>query len=176
MTVDQRQAQDQTHHATHERCVEAWLAAESARAAMAPVGASGNAAATAGGTDRTGTLLLVGLRAMWDRARPSLGDVTLGAIFRRAIETARRRYPALCALELHVTDHGSVEMSNQSAPRVDLTAGVSFLLVELLRVIARLSADALTPALHAALSDARLDDSRWLDPTAPGEQRERVET
>jgi hypothetical protein len=108
-------------------------------------------------------LLFAGLRALWDRARPAIGEVTLGALFRRSIETATRRYPELAPLGLRVTDSGSLAMSNQSAPRVDLTAGMTFLLVEVLRVLARLSAGALTAALHAALSSAPAVDPTQTD-------------
>lgn len=132
----------------HQRHVEGWLAAQR--------GSSSSG-------ERLGLVLLVGLRALWDRARPVLGDVTLAAIFRRAVDTAQRRHPELNALGIRITDRGTVEMSNQSAPRVDLTGGVTFLLVEVLRVVARLSAGALTQPLHIALADATVDDERWRD-------------
>lgn len=136
----------------HQRHVDAWLAAQRG--------------SSSGAGERLGLVLLVGLRALWDRARPVLGDVTLGAIFRRALDTAQRRHPELSALGVRITDRGTVEMSNQAAPRVDLSAGVAFLLVEVLRVVARLSAGALTQPLHVALSDATVDDERWRDAVA----------
>jgi hypothetical protein len=132
----------------HERCVAAWLARHDGRSTP---------------SERIDTVLLVGLRALWERARPVLGEVTLGAIFRRAIETAQRRHPELNALGIRIAERGSVEMSTPTAPRLDLTAGTTFLLVEVLRVISRLSAGALTRPLHVALSDASVDDAQRLD-------------
>lgn len=141
----------------HQRHVDAWLAAQRGSASGVSRGPPG---------ERLGLVLLVGLRALWDRARPVLGDVTLGAIFRRALDAAQRRHPELSALGVRITDRGTVEMSNQAAPRVDLTGGITFLLVELLRVVARLSAGALTQPLHIALADASVDDERWRDATS----------
>lgn len=130
---------------THRRCVESWLAER-----------VGSECAS----DRTAPALIVGVGAVWDRARPALGEVTLGAIFRRAIETGARRHAALAALGLRITDSGDLIMSNLPAPRAELREGVTFLLAELLRVLALLSGGALTLALHAALTNATLDAPR----------------
>lgn len=143
---------DPKHH-EHCHCVETWLAAQR--------GGPGH--------ERLGAALLVGLRALWDRARPTIGEVTLGAIFRRAIDTAVRRHPELAPLGLRITDRDSIEMSSLSAPRVDLSGGAVFLLVEVLRVLARLSAGALTSALHVALTDATVDGNRFGSVAAPTE-------
>jgi hypothetical protein len=130
----------------HERCVDAWLAARFAHDDE--------------GDDLT-TLLRVGLRALWDRARPSLGEVTLAAIFQRAIHTAERQHRELEQLGLRVTDRGAIEL-NASAPRTDLHDAVSCVLVEVLRALSRLTADGLTQGLHAALASATGDEPRAL--------------
>jgi hypothetical protein len=131
----------------HEQCVRTWLDAR-------------------GGSDadnaRVTKLLLVGIRALWDRARPSLGEVTLAAIVQRAIHTSERRHPELAQLGLRVNERGLMEIATPTAPRADLRNGVVDALVEILRVIASLTANALTPALHAALSSTTTDEPRAL--------------
>lgn len=131
----------------HERCVEAWLAAR------------GTSDADDG---RMTNLLLAGLRALWDRARPSLGEVTLTAILQRAIHTAERRHNELAQLGLRVNERGAITITNTAAPRVELRAAVSAALVEVLRALARVTAEGLTPALHAALSSTTIDEPRAL--------------
>jgi hypothetical protein len=131
----------------HEQCVGTWLDARGGRDAD-------NARMT--------KLLLVGLRAFWDRARPSLGEVTLAAIVQRAIHGAERRHPELAQLGLRVSERGVIEIATPSAPRANLRNGVVGALVEVLSVIASLTANALTPALHAALSSTTIDEPRAL--------------
>ncbi|GAC1536273.1 MAG: hypothetical protein NVS3B10_28920 [Polyangiales bacterium] len=127
------------HIEVHEKRVQAWLEARGAQ--------------QADNTRRT-DLLLVGLHAIWERARPSLGDVTLAAIVQRAIHTAERRHADLAQLGLRVTDGGTIGVTNPPPPRADLAPGATYLLVELLHVLGDLTAGALTPALHAALAAA----------------------
>jgi len=127
------------HMRLHEQCVEAWLEARGARSAD---------------NTRMTELLLAGLHAIWERARPSLGDVTLAAIVQRAIHTAERRHEELAQLGLRATDGGTIGVTNPLAPRVDLNGAVTYVLVEILQVLGGLTAGALTPALHAALASA----------------------
>ena len=137
-----------TETGRHERCVDAWLAARLAR-----------------GNEDEGeltTLLRGGIRALWDRARPSLGEVTLAAIFQRAIRTAERRHRELEQLGLRVNDRGAIELTRTSAPRVALHDAVACVLVEVLRALSRLTADGLTQALHAALTAAAGEEPRAL--------------
>ena len=103
-------------------------------------------------------LLQLGLRALWDRAEPSLGGITLAAIVQRAIHTAERSHEELVPLGLHVTERGAVEIASPSVPRVDLTQGVASVLSEVLRALGSLTANALTPGLHAALQNANAND------------------
>jgi hypothetical protein len=121
------------------RCVDAWLTSRDARN-------TDNAALSA--------LLLAGLRAIWQRARPSLGDVTLTAIVQRAIHTCERRHAELAQIGLRVADAETIELTNPPPPRVDLAPAVTCVLVEVLHVLGELTAGALTPALHAALASA----------------------
>ena len=130
----------------HERSVDAWLSARTTR----------------GDESELTTLLLGGLRAVWDRARPSLGGVTLAAIFQRSIRTAERRHRELEQLGLRVSDRGLFELTSASAPRVVLRDAVACVIAEVLRAVSRLTADGLTPALHAALASATGEDPRDL--------------
>ena len=127
------------HTKLHEQCVNAWLEARDARNAD---------------NERMTELLLAGLHAIWERARPSLGDVTLAAIVQRAIHTAEHRHEALAQLGLRVTDGRTIGVTSPLEPRVDLSDAVTYVLVEVLRVLGGLTAGALTPALHAAIASA----------------------
>jgi hypothetical protein len=137
-----------TETGRHERCVNAWLAARFVHDDHPE--------------DQPTALLLVGLRALWERARPSLGEVTLAAIFQRAIHTAERRHHELEQLGLRVTDRGTIEVTSNSAPRVDLRDAVASVLVEVLRAVSHATADGLTAPLHAALTSATGEEHRAL--------------
>jgi hypothetical protein len=132
---------------THERCVSGWLDGRAGRDAD---------------NSRITKLLLVGLRAVWDRARPSLGEVTLAAIVQRAVHSAERRHPELAELGLRICERGVIEIATPSAPRLALRDAAVGALVEVLRAIATLTANALTPALHAALSSTTIEEPRAL--------------
>lgn len=134
-----RGAFEMTDMTLHERCVTAWLESRGARQADAT---------------RMTELLLAGLQAILERARPSLGDVTVAAIVQRAVHTAERRHRELAQLGLRVTDGATIGITSSLAPRVELRAAVAFVLTEVLQVLGGLTADALTPALHAALAAA----------------------
>jgi hypothetical protein len=131
----------------HQQCVSSWLEARGARDAD---------------NTRITKLLLIGLRAIWDRARPSLGEVTLAAIVQRAIHTAEQRHPELAQLGLRVSERGVIDVATPSAPRVDLHDAVTAALVELMSTISRLTADALSAALRAALSSTTIEEPRAL--------------
>jgi hypothetical protein len=128
----------------HERCVDAWMRSR--------VGSADN--------DYAVELLLIGLRALWERAEPSLGEVTLTAIVQRAIHTAERRHDELRQLGLHVSERGAIEVTDPLPPRAELGGAVSCVLVEVLRALGSLTAGALTPALHASLAMASGDELR----------------
>lgn len=137
----------------HEKCVDAWLRSRGRR-----------------DSDNTGAvkLLLVGLRALWDRAQPSLGEVTLAAIFQRAIHTAERRHEELAQLGLRVNERGAIDITSPTVPRVDLGDAVACVLVEILRVLDSLTAGALTPGLHATLAVPNGDELRRVERNANG--------
>jgi hypothetical protein len=137
----------------HERCVDAWMRSR-----------AGNA-----DNDHAVELLLIGLRALWERAEPSLGEVTLTAIFQRAIHTAERRHEELVQLGLHVSERGVIDVAHPLPPRAELGGAVSCVLVEILRTLGSLTAGALTPALHASLAMASGDELHRIDRGSNGD-------
>jgi hypothetical protein len=146
----------------HEQHVDRWLLSCRGRAPGEPMG----------------SVLLVALRALWSRARPTVGEVTLGAVFRRVLETATLRHPELGPLGLRVaaaSGPSEISIAVTSSP-ADLTLAARFLLVEVLRVVARLTAGALTPALHAALDDAGVRASDPAEGRGPATPRQGAPT
>lgn len=93
---------------------------------------------------------------VWARARVTLGDVTLGAIGDRVIYTAAERFPMLECLSLVANGLDCTGLRRQAAPEnaEELRQAMRFVLVEFLSVLGDLTAEVLTPALHAALSNA----------------------
>ena len=91
--------------------------------------------------------------AIWRRAHRTLGDVTLTAIVDRVLYLARERFPMLGSLEVGETGlrSGALRGANVAA-HPDLLDGMRFALVELLTVLGSLTAEILSPALHAELA------------------------
>lgn len=92
--------------------------------------------------------------AIWRRAQITLGDVTLMAIVRRVLHRASETYPIFTAI--HVSTAG-INRDDLALPlgkmnQAQREAAIHFVLVDLLTVIGTLTADILTPALHAALN------------------------
>jgi hypothetical protein len=104
---------------------------------------------------RTALLLAYerGFGAVWERARLTLGDVTLMAIGDRVLHDGIQQYPLLSALRLEPTGISCEDLAHEveAIDANELDAAFTFLLVELLTVLGRLTAEVLTPALHAAL-------------------------
>jgi hypothetical protein len=95
-----------------------------------------------------------GFLRMWERAQPTLGEVTLGAIVERVLYTATERFPFLAALGIR---NGSVDFTDlragiDSVPPDEIALAALFVMVEFLTVLGHLTAEILTPSLHAELS------------------------
>jgi hypothetical protein len=121
----------------HKACVEAWMAR---RAKSLP-------------PERMIQAFEQGFGALWRRAHQTLGDVTLTAIVDRVLHNATQRYPILAALRLEPTGlqwQGARDVV-ASTQRDDVEHGVRFILVEFLTVLGNLTANILTPSLHAEL-------------------------
>lgn len=91
---------------------------------------------------------------IWRRARITLGEVTLTAIFNRVLHNATEQFPELSALKVASDGINCRELERRldGLERPALAEGLRYVLVELLTVIGSLTADILTPALHEALS------------------------
>jgi hypothetical protein len=97
-----------------------------------------------------------GFGAVWERARLTLGDVTLMAIGDRVLHDGVQQYSLLSALRLEPTGISCEDLAHdvEAIDARELDTAIMFLLVELLTVLGRLTAEVLTPALHAALDAA----------------------
>lgn len=123
----------------HVACVEGWLE----RAGENP------------SADQLAGLFQQAFAALWKRAHRTLGEVTLTAIADRVLYTVAEQYPAFAALEL---EDGQLQSPGRddwpgSQSREELVEAIRFVLVEFLTVLGSLTADILTPALHAELSN-----------------------
>ena len=92
--------------------------------------------------------------ALWGRAHRTLGDVTLTAIVDRALYTATESHPVLSPLEVDVSGlrFDGLRAGAGTVDRDQLARGIRFVLVEFLTVLGNLTAEILTPSLHAALA------------------------
>ena len=98
--------------------------------------------------------------ALWRRSTLTLGEVTLFAIVERVVHTATERYPFLASVEVDSSGLHCRDLASREGLLFDqLSAAIHFVLVELLALIGNLTAQILTPALHAELSKdvVRLD-------------------
>jgi hypothetical protein len=121
----------------HEACVDKWMD-ECAASTL-------NAAQMLSLFERA-------MGVLWDRARQTLGNVTLAAIVDRVLHTATERIPLLVALRLEENALHWDELRARARDENEVARGMRFVLVEFLTVLGNLTADILTPALHADLS------------------------
>lgn len=96
------------------------------------------------------------LSALWQRAYRTLGEVTLGAIVSRVLHDVAQDFPLVSALQV---GPGGFRVHERTSGDLDhLDDAIERTLIELLTVIGNLTADILTPGLHAALSSVSLAD------------------
>jgi hypothetical protein len=129
-----------TERSAHARAVDAWVAHVS--------------------RDGPGTDLLARFEAafdaLWNRARVTLGEITLAAVTRRVLADAVEAFPAF---ESVLVDENGLHCD---AARAELralddavfTEAARLVLATWLSVLGNLTADILTPSLHAALAAA----------------------
>ena len=113
-------------------------------------------------SDQLAQLFEEAIGVLWRRASPTLGEVTLAAIADRVLYNAAEQFPVFDALKLSAGGVDGAEF-RERAGRLsgrELTEGVPFVLVEFLTVIGNLTADILTPVLHAELSRVTKDSSQ----------------
>jgi len=100
-------------------------------------------------------LFRAAIEVLWGRTVTTLGSVTLIAIAERVLSTAAGRYSFLSVI--NPRPNGDARWKQQvrdrlaMVPRPELVEGLRFAFVELLTVIGRLTAEILSPDLHAAL-------------------------
>ena len=104
-------------------------------------------------------LLDAALATLWKRTQLTLGDVTISAIVDRVLHIAAERFPILSPLAVELTGVQFQGLSARAAsvPTEEMVAALRLVLTELLTIIANLTADVLTPALHAELAKVALD-------------------
>jgi len=121
----------------HAACVDGWLE-EAARGLTPPA---------------LRRLLEVAFGVLWMRTMTTLGEVTLTAIGERVLYTAAERFPVLASFQVVPTR--GIELRGAEGqgppPEAELREGMRFLLVELLTVLGTLTAEILSPELHAQL-------------------------
>jgi len=93
--------------------------------------------------------------ALWQRAVVTLGEVTLTAIIDRVLHTAMEQHAWLGSLEVDASGLRCEALRSQPGLRRDeVSAAIHLVLVEFLTVLGNLTAEILTPALHAELANA----------------------
>lgn len=142
-----------TQKADHSACVDAWML-------------------RAGASDLPAAKLVLAFEeacdALWQRALVTLGEVTMDALFERVLSTAAEQFPFLASVEVHAAGLDAERLREQATtlPRAQMVLATRFVLLELLTVVGNLTAEILSPALHAALSKVPVDAGRPL-PAAP---------
>jgi hypothetical protein len=136
----------------HSRCVNTWIA-RVVDGAPAP---------------RVIEAFEAAFGALWQRAHLTLGEVTLAAIVNRVLCSAENQFRFLATLTVDETklDCEQLRVTAPTLPHEQLVDGIRFVLVELITVVGNLTADILTPALHAELCNATSERTQPL----PGER------
>lgn len=132
-----------TDRARHAACVDAWLEGS--------------------GKDLSSEVLLrlfeAALSALWGRTATTLGEVTLTAIADRVLNNASERFPLFSSLKVEPAGgipFRELRKAIRSAHDAELVDGIRFVLVDFLTVLGSLTAQILTPELHAELSNVAL--------------------
>jgi hypothetical protein len=122
----------------HAACVAAWL-----ERAGDGLGAEGLL-----------ELLERACEALWTRLRPTLGDVTLGAIADRVVHDAAERFAPFASIEVAATGlrFEALRARAGGLRAGELEAAIRDVLTDFLRVLGHLTAEVVTPAMHATLS------------------------
>jgi hypothetical protein len=94
------------------------------------------------------------LGALWAATKTTLGEVTLTAIAERVVFNTAEKFPRFSVLEVEPANGIQVRELRQQIGSVgssQLREGFRFVLVEFLTVLGNLTAEVLTPELHAEL-------------------------
>lgn len=131
-------SEDETSHAA---CVRAWMEA------------------TARGLSPEAKVVLFerALGALWARASRTLGEVTLGAIVDRVLHDVRAECPLMSVSEVDTNGVRLGDLRDRNDIE-GLDEAMRLTLVRWLTVVGNLTAEILTPGLHATLSAVSLPD------------------
>ena len=135
----------------HQQTVDAWLERVSGRSAVELLRACEAAFA-----------------ALWQRTHLTLGEVTLAAVVERVLHSAKDHYPLLASIETTTSGVRCQSLQTQAGLRQgDVVEAIRFVLTEFLTVLGNLTAQILTPALHAELLNDQpvVADRATQDPT-----------
>ena len=96
--------------------------------------------------------------ALWNRAYLTLGEITLTAIMDRVLYSAGEKFPPFESLKVEPTgiDYRKLHERREVLNERELAEGIRFVIAEFIVVIGSLTAEILTPALHAQLSKVSL--------------------
>jgi hypothetical protein len=153
VTNSDRQGGDAMHEENSDAvCVDAWLKR------VAPISHPVTA-------DSLLRLFERALDAVWREASESLGEVTLTAIATRVVFMSKERFPGLSGISIKP---GGISLNaGRDRARIssahELRESLRFLLIELLRVLGDLTANVLTPWLHAEFSKVALEEPARAD-------------
>lgn len=92
------------------------------------------------------------LGTLWQRTLRTLGDVTLVAIVDRVLHNTAATSPLLATLKVDASGFQINELRERARSPDELAQGMQLFIVEFLTVIGSLTAEILTPALHAELA------------------------
>jgi hypothetical protein len=124
-------------------------------------------------------LFAAALDALWNVAVTTLGHVTLTAIAERVLFTASEKFPVLSSLKVeaaHGFQCGELRKPIDSLQASELIEMFRFVLVELLTVHGRLTAEILSSELHAELQQVSLPTASHAKPSGaapPGRRRQK---
>lgn len=133
-----------SHRTTHAQAVEQWR----------------KRVATADSPERIVAIFEHTFRTLWSRAQRTLGDVTMTAIVDRVLSVAAEHTPLLAGVHVDLQGvhcDGLLSEAEQLPPEETLQA-LSAVLTDFLTVLGNLTAEILTPAMHASLASVRLDE------------------
>lgn len=140
---------------SHTACVRDWLARSAVNLSTA----------------QQLTLLDHGFTAVWNKAHQTLGAITLTAVVDRVLSTSAKDFPQLAQTRADFSGISFEALySNGSTPDQSVAA-LRFTLIELLRVLGAITAEILTPSLHAALAEVTMpSESTPSTATAPARE------
>lgn len=120
--------------------------------------------ATGLASDKHALLLEKAIDAIEKRALVTLSSITLMVILDRVLHQSKEKYPVLSmvTIESRNLDFKEFNRSIKEHGSEELLLALRYLLVEILRILGRITADILTVPLHKELMKVT-----WIDPEQP---------